>query len=195
MTDPFRVLFVCEGNVCRSPWAEVALRRCWPTAAAGQLVVSSAGTHAARGQAAHAFLTPLCADDAEREAIERHRARRVDGALLREQDLVLVAARAQRSDLLESWPAALHRTFTVGEVARLVRSEPIRAEERATPIHELLARRRRPIDPAADEDIDDPVRGTLDDFRRMAARTQQLLGEVAPALASVIGDAGRRVHA
>ncbi len=40
---PFRVLFVCLGNICRSPLAEAALRR--EVAAAGlDIIVDSAGT-------------------------------------------------------------------------------------------------------------------------------------------------------
>lgn len=187
MSRPFRVLLVCEGNVCRSPWAAVVFRRSWP-ASAPQLVVESAGTHAARGRGAHPMLASLCQADAERAALAQHRARRVDGSLLRGQDLVLVAERRQRSDLLESWPAALHRTFTIGEVERLVRLHPLTAAERALPLHDVLARRRHPLD-AVSDDLDDPVHGTLDDFRRMADRLDQSLGVIVPFAAAVaLGD-------
>jgi protein-tyrosine phosphatase len=42
---PFRVLFVCWGNICRSPTAEGILRRCIDEAGLdGQVEVDSAGT-------------------------------------------------------------------------------------------------------------------------------------------------------
>lgn len=44
-TDPFRVVFVCTGNICRSPMAEVVLRHLATAAGLGDRVVSSsAGT-------------------------------------------------------------------------------------------------------------------------------------------------------
>ncbi len=43
--DPFRVVFVCTGNICRSPMAEVVFRSFAETAGLGSRVVStSAGT-------------------------------------------------------------------------------------------------------------------------------------------------------
>jgi protein-tyrosine phosphatase len=45
MPPPFRVLFVCWGNICRSPTAEGILRRCIDEAGLdGQVEVDSAGT-------------------------------------------------------------------------------------------------------------------------------------------------------
>jgi len=43
--DPFRVVFVCTGNICRSPMAEVVFRGCADRAGLGAHVASSsAGT-------------------------------------------------------------------------------------------------------------------------------------------------------
>lgn len=45
MTAPYRVVFVCLGNICRSPIAEVVTRRLAADAGlADRIVVSSAGT-------------------------------------------------------------------------------------------------------------------------------------------------------
>ncbi|OCG73484.1 low molecular weight protein-tyrosine-phosphatase [Microbacterium sediminis] len=44
-SDAFRVVFVCTGNICRSPMAEVVLRHLATTAGLGDRIVStSAGT-------------------------------------------------------------------------------------------------------------------------------------------------------
>ena len=45
--EPYRILMVCMGNICRSPTAEVVLRHKLPAAGlAGRVLVESAGTHA-----------------------------------------------------------------------------------------------------------------------------------------------------
>ncbi|MBS1673569.1 MAG: low molecular weight phosphotyrosine protein phosphatase [Actinobacteria bacterium] len=44
-TDPFRVIFVCTGNICRSPMAEVVFREIAEQQGLGERIVSSsAGT-------------------------------------------------------------------------------------------------------------------------------------------------------
>ena len=43
---PWQLLFVCTGNTCRSPLAEVIARRELAVRGAGQVTVASAGTHA-----------------------------------------------------------------------------------------------------------------------------------------------------
>lgn len=45
MSDPYRVVFVCTGNICRSPMAEVMARSALAEAGLGEVVsVESAGT-------------------------------------------------------------------------------------------------------------------------------------------------------
>lgn len=45
MSDPYRVVFVCTGNICRSPMAEVMARAAFADAGLGEKVsIESAGT-------------------------------------------------------------------------------------------------------------------------------------------------------
>ncbi|KWW98424.1 low molecular weight phosphotyrosine protein phosphatase [Carbonactinospora thermoautotrophica] len=45
MSEPYRVTFVCSGNICRSPMAEAVFRRCVAQAGLdGQVEVDSSGT-------------------------------------------------------------------------------------------------------------------------------------------------------
>lgn len=77
-----RVLVVCTGNICRSPFAEGLLRNMVPG-----LLVQSAGTHAVRGNSA-----PLPALRVAREFgvdLTSHRAKRVTGRLVARFDRVL----------------------------------------------------------------------------------------------------------
>jgi protein-tyrosine-phosphatase len=90
------LLFVCTGNICRSPMAQAiaadAARR------DGMLVrVASAGTNALEGHEAHSAardaLGPLTAELAD------HRAQQITRALVAEAALVVTATRRQRDDL------------------------------------------------------------------------------------------------
>lgn len=184
MTGPFSVLLVCEGNLCRSPWAEVVFRRRWSAHSSAPLVVSSAGTHSARGASTHPLLAEVVPSQADRAALGAHRSRRVDPQLLRAQDLVLVMEHRHRADLLHVAPSVLRKVFTIAEVDRLVRSRPISREERLLPLVEVLAQRRRPGGSALEEDVADPARGTVDDFRSMAWRIEQMVGNIVPFLAA-----------
>ncbi len=112
----FRVLFVCIGNVCRSPLGErlLALR----LAGDDRFEVASAGIAAMAG-------APMNPDAAVHLAphgatADGFVARQLSPAMLTESDLVLTATRAIRSRVLEDAPAALRRTFTVLELAALL---------------------------------------------------------------------------
>lgn len=112
------ILFVCTGNICRSPTAErLATAYCARTGITG-LTASSAGTHAVVAHPIHrdAALTlgDLGADSSN------FAARRLTRKIAASADLVLTMTRAHRTIVLEVAPHKLHRTFTLVEAARLV---------------------------------------------------------------------------
>jgi protein-tyrosine phosphatase len=80
--------------------------------------ISSAGTHALVG---HPISEPM-ARLLRRSGIEERafRARRLTEKLVKEADLVLALTRAQRSLVVDLWPPAVRRTFTLREFARLL---------------------------------------------------------------------------
>ncbi len=91
MGSPYRISVVCTGNICRSPMAEVILRRAFAEAGlAGAVHVDSAGTdgwHVGDG-ADHRALAALSAAGHDGSA---HRARQFEAAWLGHLDLVLCA--------------------------------------------------------------------------------------------------------
>ena len=110
----FRVLFVCIGNVCRSPVGERLLAARLPTE---RFAVRSAGVGAMVGYAMSRYAA------AELEAYggssKGFAARQLTPELIEEADLVLTATRDLRSQVLAENPVALRRTFTVLEFAAL----------------------------------------------------------------------------
>lgn len=119
MSSPARILMVCTGNICRSPFLERALQaeldRSW---GAGAFEVRSAGTGALVG-------SPM--EPAARSLLESHGysaegfvARRIDGEMVAASDLVLTATRAHRGKVAGLHPKALQYVFSFRDFADLL---------------------------------------------------------------------------
>lgn len=180
MTSPssFTVVYVCTGNVCRSPFAELVTRRLLdgllPGRDAARFTVVSAGTHAAPG----ALMSALSRQELQCWGVPpedgiAHRARLLDDAVLASADLVLTAERRHRTHAVQLHPAALRRSFCLREFVRLLRAAPPGdgdAVERAHGAVEAAARRRGmlpPVIPAADT-VPDPIGRPAEAHRRAA---------------------------
>jgi protein-tyrosine phosphatase len=155
----FSILAVCTGNVCRSPAVERLLAgNLGPTVS-----VSSAGTHALVGHPISEPMAALLLDNGvEPDSFE---ARRLSEQMLKEADLVLVMTRAQRGLVVELWPAAVRRTFTLREFARLLSWVDPAALPAGTPAERLraaiplaVAERGRERASPDEDDVVDPFR-------------------------------------
>lgn len=123
-TGPFRILFVCTGNVHRSASAELlsatAFARLLGTAGS-TVEVRSAGTHACAGQPPdRATIPALIAFGVPGSAVESFRSRQLSGRQVVAADLVLVAEAEHRRSVWQLDIAARRRTFTVLEFAGLL---------------------------------------------------------------------------
>jgi protein-tyrosine-phosphatase len=107
------ILFVCTGNICRSPLAEVLLRREVESRGLAEVQVSSAGTGAWDGAPASegAYLIGL----EHRLDLSAHRARLLTRDLVHHADLTLTMSRHHRARAQELDPNA--RVFLLGEYA------------------------------------------------------------------------------
>lgn len=173
----FSILSVCTGNICRSPVAELLLADALSHMA--DVRVESAGTGALVGSGVP--------EQAQRLAASRgidasaHRARHIDNNLIRGADLIVVMAREHRRLIVESLPAAMRRTFTLRELARVAetvvpRLQQAVAESGATTAEDgmragvaLAAALRGTVEPPSNPeefDVVDPYRRSDEIYRR-----------------------------
>jgi protein-tyrosine-phosphatase len=111
---PKRVLFVCTGNICRSPMAE-GLARHLARARGLDLSFSSAGVAAPEGHPASDLARSVLA--ARGVDIGGHRARRLRPGILAAADLVVVMEEEHRLAVREMPEAALRSILLLSEWA------------------------------------------------------------------------------
>jgi len=104
------VLFVCVGNICRSPSAEVMLRSVLNERG---VIVSSAGLGALVDHRIDATAQELLKEHGLDGAT--HRARQIDDAALSAADLVLAMERKHVRRIAEIAPQASGKTFLLGK--------------------------------------------------------------------------------
>ena len=110
----FSVLFVCTGNICRSPLGERMFRSriVVPT-----IHVSSAGTGALVGYGIDGPSALVLREYGVNP--EGHFARALTREIVHDADLILTAQSTHRTIVLNAEPALFRRTFTMREFARL----------------------------------------------------------------------------
>ncbi|MBA2390932.1 MAG: hypothetical protein H0V67_11840 [Geodermatophilaceae bacterium] len=169
------ILFVCTGNICRSPTAE-RLTRAYADSLAdpGLLSTASAGTRAVVGDPMHPTAALVLAGlgaggggFVARMLEERHVA---------EADLVLTMSLKQRRTVLGISPRAMSRTFTLREAHALMQGIALAAlpggtdlTERGQALVSALGRQRASrlvLDPRVD-DILDPIGRDQQTFLRV----------------------------
>jgi protein-tyrosine phosphatase len=145
----FKVLFVCIGNVCRSPVGERLLAVRLP---ADRFEVASAGVGAMVGYAMSKYAAAELAGyggDPTHFAAQQLTPELITGA-----DLILTATRELRSQVLSESPGALRRTFTILEFAALAQMTDAR-----TPAEIVTwAGAHRSAAAAVEQDVPDPFR-------------------------------------
>ena len=106
------VLFVCKGNICRSPFAALYLdaklkeRNC-------PIEVSSAGLETSTGSKANPIASAVALQD--HVSLAAHVTKPITGDLVRGADLIVVMELAQYVDLLQKYPEARRKVFRLGD--------------------------------------------------------------------------------
>ena len=160
------VLFVCTGNICRSPTAERLAAAYSARFQVPDFSASSAGTRAVIGH-------PIQRDAAlVLEALggttSNFAARQLTSRIASDADLVLTMTKAHRDAVLELAPRQLHRTFTLSEAARLA------SECSARNVADLAALRPH-LAGHEQSDVLDPVGQSAEYFSMVGSQIAALL--------------------
>jgi protein-tyrosine phosphatase len=155
------VVFVCKGNICRSPFAAVLAARTLGAAGLGDVRSLSAGLWTKQSNA-----PPAAALEAARRrdlSLDGHVPRTLTAELVEDADMVLVVEPWQWDELRRRYPARHDRFFLLSHF------EPDAASYGAFLHHHIV----------------DPFGGTPEAFERCYARIDAAVG----ALVTAIGDA------
>ncbi|MBI3451062.1 MAG: hypothetical protein HY049_19385 [Acidobacteria bacterium] len=142
-----KILFVCSGNICRSAMAEAALRAELRAAGVDGVDIASAGTLGIEGSPADVFAARVAGESGC--DLSAHRSRGLSGEEMRLADLVAV-----------------------------MESQHLDEARRLAPSHggvRLLTEFLPEGDPARGSEIDDPIGGTLEEFRECLALIRRCL--------------------
>ena len=177
----FSILFVCTGNICRSPIAEGFAGKMMEHA--DEVIdVSSAGIVGWDG-------SPAVRESVQAAAecgldISRHVARRLDEGHVRTADLIVCMAGEHRDAVIRLAPDAAGKTFTLKELVRLLEASPPMAGEALSErvVHPDELRRDGFEGDARDEDVADPLGATMDSFRAVAWELEEWTGRLATGL-------------
>jgi protein-tyrosine phosphatase len=105
-----RILFVCVGNICRSPTAEYLLKR---LLAGDDFDISSAGLGALVGYP----MEPTAAEMLKAHGVDgsNHRGRQLTENILRQSDLILAMEKSQTASIIRMAPEVSGKVFMLGK--------------------------------------------------------------------------------
>jgi protein-tyrosine phosphatase len=178
------VLFVCTGNLCRSPMA-AALLRARLEERGDQRTVASAGLVSEGVPPPRQVIDAMWAVGLD---LSDHRSRLVDVPMLHDADVVLAMTRQHLLDLNVMAPSTWGRMFTFAELIRRAEATGNRGDETlAEWVGRLHAGRIRAdlLGLPVTEDIADPMGGRPKAYQRtrdeLSALTDRLARLLAPA--------------
>lgn len=175
MSNPVKVLFVCTANICRSAYAQVRGEALM--AGRQTITLSSAGTWG--------FDASMIDPPMGLQAIARgvdptaFRSQRLTRAMVTEADVILAATSEHRTFILEDHPAALRKTFTLGQFAEAIAD----ADAHLSGTDLIAAARTSRVPPRSTTDVADPYRRGDAAAARCAQQIDDYLTAVLPRLA------------
>jgi protein-tyrosine phosphatase len=153
----FIIVFVCTGNTCRSPMAELLMKRrlaerigCELTELENNgVLVMSAGIAAEAGSPASASAVDIMQ---QRDLdLSGHASQMINDSIIRDADVIYTMTRSHRAGLLAQWPSAEKRTFLLStegqDVADPIGGPPELYNRCAEQIDGYLQQRIEELDP------------------------------------------------
>jgi protein-tyrosine phosphatase len=172
----FGVLFVCTGNICRSPTAEALARRELARYPGAPIQLSSAGSHALEGNPAAS--RSMLAASSRGASLERHFARELTRRRVRGADLILCMAAEHRPFVLSYDRAAASKTFLLASFARVASQW----DWLTTSPADLVGLAAEHAREQPGDDIDDPLGQSSEAYAACAERLDSLVTPVIAAL-------------
>jgi len=170
-----RVLFVCTGNICRSPMAE-AFARALVSSKAPHVQISSAGFLDEGRSVTREISKVMMKRGVD---MSGHRSSVTAAVLDRRPDLIICMARQHVRAVTDLDPSLFTRTFTLKEFVRLAETEgPRRAGEPLAEYANKLAAGRQTghmLGIRAADDIADPIGQSLSTYRKCATEIETLI--------------------
>lgn len=156
---------------------------------AGAWQVDSAGTNIPGPWPIHEYAAAVLAQRLGR--VDPHTSQPLSSTVIGGSDLILTASRRQRGIVVKAVPAAIGRTFTIRQFARLSDAVAPRAPRAPGAVPDdptgqgrwlvteaKLARSTLQPVPGEEEDLPDPIGGTLADFELCADRLQDAIDRI-----------------
>jgi protein-tyrosine phosphatase len=162
------VVFLCTGNLCRSPSAALLLEQQLARAGKTGVAVQSAGTLGASFGPPERLVKEALALSLD---LSDHVPHQFDLGMIVNADLVIGMSREHVREVVVADRTSFTRTFTLREIVRRGHEQGPRKQDES--LGEWVARiqvgRRHAdlIGDSADDDILDPMGGSSDDYRRM----------------------------
>ena len=177
-----RVLVVCTGNVCRSPYIERALAH---ELSGTGIVVGSAGAGALVGRPMDAeALKRLHAIGGDSEGFA---ARQITREMVADADLIIGATREHLSSVVPLHPRALRYSFALRDLGDLLSAasasdiDSAPGDNRVAKVAAAAIAKRGQVNPRLPEQS-----GIVDPFRQDSRVFDQMVNEVAEPLAHVV---------
>jgi protein-tyrosine-phosphatase len=146
-----RVLFVCTGNLCRSPMAEVLLRGELHRRGCDGVQVASCGTWAGAGYSATDDAVATMAR--RRIDLSGHRSRPLDSREIEDADLVVAMTSVHVDEILDQVPGAKNKVIRLKEIGEMAVGDS--AADAAGRLAAFLGSDRPPNRRGLD--VDDPI--------------------------------------
>lgn len=198
----FRILYVCTGNLCRSPFAEILTRHLLSERLEEGTVfeVTSAGVQAVAGAGMHPYSRDELAPwNLHTEVANRFVARQLDREMLVTADLVLGMTAGHRAVVIDEVPRTLATAFSLREFARLSAQVPqsglpAHPAERAREVVRQ-ARLFRSVSPSRDvraDDVPDPIGQPREAHHDVAVMVRAAVTAIVAVVAPPGGKVGAR---